>query len=139
MPIVAPTHPVSVTAKSENEGIVISNVARTIAVGDQSGMHIPLYGKRPGTTSIKVALESSHEELSGTEYIHVDVIRSFALIPWITGLGWLCFFLWSSSFYPQVFENQRRNSVVGLNLDSALWCVKRLLCLCASFAVLAPP
>lgn len=121
MPIVAPTKDVRISAKSENERIAISNVIKTIPAGDQSGDHVPIFGKHPGSTTVKVTLESQHEELSGSKHIHVDVIRSFTLIPWITGLGWLCFFLWSSSFYPQVFENQRRNSVIGLNLDSALW------------------
>ncbi|KAI9127974.1 hypothetical protein K1719_000967 [Acacia pycnantha] len=32
-------------------------------------------------------------------------------------LGWLTFVCWSFSFYPQVFLNYRRKSVVGLNFD----------------------
>ncbi|EOY02647.1 PQ-loop repeat - like 2 [Theobroma cacao] len=32
-------------------------------------------------------------------------------------LGWLAFFSWSISFYPQVILNFRRKSVVGLNFD----------------------
>ncbi|KAM0940247.1 putative lysosomal cystine transporter [Dioscorea sansibarensis] len=32
-------------------------------------------------------------------------------------LGWLAFFSWSFSFYPQVILNFRRKSVVGLNFD----------------------
>ncbi|KAK9113539.1 hypothetical protein Syun_020336 [Stephania yunnanensis] len=32
-------------------------------------------------------------------------------------LGWLAFFAWSFSFYPQVILNYRRKSVVGLNFD----------------------
>ncbi|CAE7558865.1 unnamed protein product [Symbiodinium pilosum] len=32
-------------------------------------------------------------------------------------LGWTYFFAWSVSFYPQVFLNIRRQSVVGLSLD----------------------
>eukprot|EP00439_Symbiodinium_sp_Y106_P086646 s60_g34.t2 len=32
-------------------------------------------------------------------------------------LGWTYFFAWSVSFYPQVFLNIRRRSVVGLSLD----------------------
>lgn len=31
--------------------------------------------------------------------------------------GWLAFFLWSISFYPQVVLNYQRKSVVGLNFD----------------------
>ncbi|OVA17590.1 Lysosomal cystine transporter [Macleaya cordata] len=32
-------------------------------------------------------------------------------------LGWIAFFSWSFSFYPQVILNFRRKSVVGLNFD----------------------
>ncbi|XP_056415163.1 cystinosin [Hyla sarda] len=32
-------------------------------------------------------------------------------------IGWIYFFAWSVSFYPQVFENWRRKSVVGLSFD----------------------
>uniref|UniRef100_A0AAV1UVN5 Cystinosin n=1 Tax=Peronospora matthiolae TaxID=2874970 RepID=A0AAV1UVN5_9STRA len=32
-------------------------------------------------------------------------------------LGWLYFFCWSVSFYPQLFVNHERQSVVGLSLD----------------------
>ncbi|XP_050230947.1 cystinosin homolog [Mercurialis annua] len=32
-------------------------------------------------------------------------------------LGWIAFFSWSISFYPQVILNFRRKSVVGLNFD----------------------
>ncbi|KAI9983505.1 hypothetical protein PInf_007536 [Phytophthora infestans] len=32
-------------------------------------------------------------------------------------IGWIYFFCWSVSFYPQVFLNRQRRSVVGLSLD----------------------
>ncbi|KAG6614397.1 Lysosomal Cystine Transporter (LCT) Family [Phytophthora cinnamomi] len=32
-------------------------------------------------------------------------------------VGWIYFFCWSVSFYPQVFLNRQRRSVVGLSLD----------------------
>uniref|UniRef100_A0A673X5L0 Cystinosin, lysosomal cystine transporter n=2 Tax=Salmo trutta TaxID=8032 RepID=A0A673X5L0_SALTR len=32
-------------------------------------------------------------------------------------IGWIYFLAWSISFYPQVYENWRRKSVVGLNFD----------------------
>ncbi|RLN54123.1 hypothetical protein BBJ29_009430 [Phytophthora kernoviae] len=32
-------------------------------------------------------------------------------------IGWIYFFCWSVSFYPQVFLNRQRQSVVGLSLD----------------------
>ncbi|XP_059641317.1 cystinosin homolog [Cornus florida] len=43
--------------------------------------------------------------------------NSFPLEVLYNVLGWLAFFSWSISFYPQVILNFRRKSVVGLNFD----------------------
>ena len=32
-------------------------------------------------------------------------------------VGWVYFVAWTLSFYPQIYENWRRKSVVGLNFD----------------------
>ena len=36
-------------------------------------------------------------------------------------LGWSYFFAWSLSFYPQVFDNRRRQSVVGMSFEYQLF------------------
>ena len=36
-------------------------------------------------------------------------------------IGWTYFFLWSVSFYPQIFENHTRQSVAGLNMDFVIF------------------
>ncbi|XP_076880202.1 cystinosin isoform X2 [Brachyhypopomus gauderio] len=45
------------------------------------------------------------------------VIRSNALAVINQIIGWIYFLAWSVSFYPQIYENWRRHSVVGLNFD----------------------
>ncbi|XP_072516389.1 cystinosin isoform X2 [Salminus brasiliensis] len=45
------------------------------------------------------------------------VVRSKILAVINQIIGWIYFLAWSISFYPQVFENWRRKSVVGLNFD----------------------
>lgn len=42
--------------------------------------------------------------------------------------GWLYFFSWSVSFYPQFFLNLRKKSVVGLSLDYASLNVMGFIC-----------
>ncbi|XP_026544294.1 cystinosin [Notechis scutatus] len=44
--------------------------------------------------------------------IHSNAIRIVDQV-----IGWIYFLAWSVSFYPQVFENWRRKSVVGLSFD----------------------
>ncbi|XP_027025691.1 cystinosin [Tachysurus fulvidraco] len=45
------------------------------------------------------------------------VIRSKVLDVINQIIGWIYFLAWSISFYPQVYENWKRKSVVGLNFD----------------------
>uniref|UniRef100_A0A8D0L2W3 Cystinosin n=1 Tax=Sphenodon punctatus TaxID=8508 RepID=A0A8D0L2W3_SPHPU len=44
--------------------------------------------------------------------IHSNLVRIIDQV-----IGWIYFVAWSISFYPQVFENWRRKSVVGLSFD----------------------
>ncbi|XP_072475097.1 cystinosin isoform X2 [Notamacropus eugenii] len=49
--------------------------------------------------------------------VHFLVFRS-RVLDWLSRIiGWIYFVAWSISFYPQVFENWRRKSVVGLSFD----------------------
>ena len=52
-----------------------------------------------------------------TEYIHFTVVHSGFLEILSIIIGWLYFIAWSISFYPQIFLNFYRRSVVGLNFD----------------------
>ncbi|XP_066552450.1 cystinosin isoform X2 [Amia ocellicauda] len=49
--------------------------------------------------------------------IRFMVVRSNVLDIISQVIGWIYFLAWSISFYPQVYENWRRKSVVGLNFD----------------------
>nr|ACO14789.1 Cystinosin homolog [Caligus clemensi] len=49
--------------------------------------------------------------------IKVKVMKSEALDIFSQVIGWSYFIAWSISFYPQVYENWRRKSVIGLNFD----------------------
>ncbi|XP_071343457.1 cystinosin [Trachinotus anak] len=44
--------------------------------------------------------------------VHSNVVSVISQV-----IGWIYFLAWSVSFYPQVWENWRRKSVVGLNFD----------------------
>ncbi|XP_078279929.1 cystinosin [Rhinoraja longicauda] len=69
---------------------------------------------------VTIFLESSNGSSNETRTlarIHFLVIRSSVLNLLIQVIGWVYFFAWSISFYPQVIENWRRKSVVGLNFD----------------------
>ncbi|GFT43590.1 cystinosin [Nephila pilipes] len=50
-------------------------------------------------------------------FVRVGVYKIYGWIVVSIVIGWLYFICWSVSFYPQVIENYRRKSVVGLNFD----------------------
>ena len=76
---------------------------------------------KPGNAKISFSLPQIEDYLKITgiqdTYIHVYVIRSHPLDIFNDVIGWIYFVAWSVSFYPQIFENIRRRSVVGLNFD----------------------
>lgn len=50
-------------------------------------------------------------------FLRITVANSNALIYISVVVGWIYFVAWSVSFYPQVWINYKRQSVVGLNFD----------------------
>ncbi|XP_071041219.1 cystinosin isoform X2 [Parasteatoda tepidariorum] len=50
-------------------------------------------------------------------YIRVGVYKYDAWNVISSIIGWLYFIAWSVSFYPQIIENYKRKSVIGLNFD----------------------
>ncbi|XP_054452860.1 cystinosin [Anoplopoma fimbria] len=63
-------------------------------------------------------LLSNNTDLNSLSFrIHFMVVHSSVLSVISQVIGWIYFLAWSVSFYPQVWENCRRKSVVGLNFD----------------------
>ncbi|XP_033222103.1 cystinosin homolog isoform X2 [Belonocnema kinseyi] len=50
-------------------------------------------------------------------FLRITVEKSDVLNHVSTVVGWLYFLAWSVSFYPQIYSNYKRKSVVGLNFD----------------------
>ncbi|KAK9720581.1 PQ loop repeat [Popillia japonica] len=50
-------------------------------------------------------------------FLRVTVFKNGALDIFSTVIGWIYFVAWSISFYPQIYINYRRKSVIGLNFD----------------------
>ncbi|KAG8450398.1 hypothetical protein GDO86_002887 [Hymenochirus boettgeri] len=59
----------------------------------------------------------SNSSLSSRARIRFLVIHSRGVEILEQIIGWIYFLAWSVSFYPQVFENWKRKSVVGLSFD----------------------
>lgn len=50
-------------------------------------------------------------------YLRVTVYKSKFLDTFSIVIGWIYFAAWSVSFYPQIYINYKRQSVIGLNFD----------------------
>ncbi|KFP01898.1 Cystinosin, partial [Calypte anna] len=65
---------------------------------------------------VTVYLYAINSNLTGPR-IQFQVIHSIIVRYADEVIGWIYFLAWSVSFYPQLFENWRRKSVVGLSFD----------------------
>lgn len=52
-----------------------------------------------------------------TSFVRVKVVHSNTISILVVITGWVYFFAWSISFYPQIWLNYKRSSVEGLNFD----------------------
>lgn len=52
-----------------------------------------------------------------TVFLRITVMHSHAINVISYIMGWIYFAAWSVSFYPQIYINFKRKSVVGLNFD----------------------
>lgn len=50
-------------------------------------------------------------------FVRVTIEISDSLYHISSVVGWIYFLAWSVSFYPQIYSNYKRKSVVGLNFD----------------------
>ncbi|XP_067678339.1 cystinosin-like [Haliotis asinina] len=92
----------------------IPNVTVTTEV---TKVTVNVTGVSPG--HLNLGVNSSAEELEDLDdqFVRVDIIHSSALSVINAVIGWMYFVAWSVSFYPQVYSNFKRKSVVGLNFD----------------------
>lgn len=83
--------------------------------GDQTRVII-INGRHQG--HLVVTARSEQVNVSSIyDFLLIDIARSRTLNVFIQLVGWVYFFAWSISFYPQIILNFRRQSVIGLNFD----------------------
>ncbi|KAG8227423.1 hypothetical protein J437_LFUL000432 [Ladona fulva] len=100
-----------------HEGLVELN-PKNVSLADlpDQSWTILLSGISPGHAEV-VANASSKEIDTSRAFAIVTVEHSFEIGIVSQVVGWIYFAAWSVSFYPQVYINWKRKSVVGLNFD----------------------
>ncbi|XP_059099030.1 cystinosin homolog [Tigriopus californicus] len=95
---------------------IVANISDLDLVGPVASFFIPLVPVNPGETVL--LLHSSDTDLDvRNAFIRITVSKAEWLNVVSDVVGWLYFVAWSASFYPQIFQNWKRQSVVGLNFD----------------------
>lgn len=107
----------NVTIVLDPEFTKIANVSpETITVNGSSKWPVKICAQSPGYTSILAQVNGS-TSLEDEAVVHVFVGKIGILKLIAFAVGWIYFSAWSISFYPQMYENYTRRSVVGLNFD----------------------
>uniref|UniRef100_A0A182YGH5 Cystinosin n=1 Tax=Anopheles stephensi TaxID=30069 RepID=A0A182YGH5_ANOST len=80
--------------------------------------HISLHGLRAGIFDLLAHLTPSSNVIDLSQaFVRVTVAKSWTLINVSSVIGWTYFLAWTWSFWPQIWENRTRASVVGLSFD----------------------
>ncbi|XP_026751508.1 cystinosin homolog isoform X3 [Galleria mellonella] len=75
------------------------------------------YGKSPGHSEVTFNVTPTGFVNLDTVFLRITVMHSHAINVISYIMGWIYFAAWSVSFYPQIYINFKRKSVVGLNFD----------------------
>uniref|UniRef100_A0A4Y0BWF2 Cystinosin n=1 Tax=Anopheles funestus TaxID=62324 RepID=A0A4Y0BWF2_ANOFN len=79
---------------------------------------ISLHGLRAGIFDLLAHLSPSSALIDQSQaFVRVTVAKSWSLISASSVIGWAYFLAWTWSFWPQIWENRTRASVVGLSFD----------------------
>jgi len=105
---------VSLSFSIDNDGVIqdippvtiSKSVNATLAILPKTAGHVVI---TPNTTATGIRTNEG--------FVRVTVMKSKALDILSTIVGWVYFVAWSVSFYPQIYENFKRKSVIGLNFD----------------------
>lgn len=113
------TAPLQINFYEKHEQIVITPDRFTVPANNNLfTQQINIAGESPG--HFEVVGNSSTPNTNVDEsnlFIRIRVAHSAAIVLISLVVGWIYFAAWSISFYPQIWYNFKRKSVVGLNFD----------------------
>lgn len=78
---------------------------------------ISVLGRRPGSVDVSAEAQPNETWITENVFFRVQVANSMPIVYISSVFGWIYFIAWSISFYPQIYTNFKRKSVVGLNFD----------------------
>ncbi|KJE93848.1 cystinosin-like protein [Capsaspora owczarzaki ATCC 30864] len=124
-----PLSDVTVLLRSSNEAIVnIQTLTVTLPANSTAQVIAYASALGAGNPDLKFTMGGADPAFRGDLSLGISIVKNKPLSIVITVIGWIYFVAWSISFYPQVYENFRRKSVVGLNFDFLAYNITGFLC-----------
>ena len=103
----------------------------TIQKNSTRSIFIPLHSKKvAGHCTMSFRSPSLELKDLFKEQIHIKVVHDIFLGYLSIILGWAYFICWSVLYYPQIYKNYERLSVVGLSFDYLALNMTGHLCYC---------
>ncbi|CAD1471977.1 unnamed protein product, partial [Heterotrigona itama] len=96
---------------------LISVTPSTFIITGSDIKNISVKGLSAGHSIVNLNVTPSYITNFSQAFVRVTVEKSDVLYHISTVVGWIYFLAWSVSFYPQIYSNYKRKSVVGLNFD----------------------
>ncbi|XP_050401980.1 cystinosin isoform X2 [Patella vulgata] len=112
------TYEIGSEIKFEQDTKLIRDVPN-VTIPANSTEKVPFLVKSESPGHVILGINSTSTELQDLKdvYVRIDVYHSTMLVVINSVIGWIYFVAWSVSFYPQVYSNFKRKSVIGLNFD----------------------
>ncbi|XP_004533588.1 cystinosin homolog isoform X1 [Ceratitis capitata] len=109
---------VFVQLKKQHEALVeLEPNYFSISASNPKNITVDVLGVRPGHLEITAESVPNDAWIVEDLFVRITVANSEAVIYTSIVFGWIYFVAWSISFYPQIYINFKRKSVVGLNFD----------------------
>ncbi|XP_014093036.1 cystinosin homolog isoform X1 [Bactrocera oleae] len=89
----------------------------TISASNPQNRTVSVRGLQLGHLDVTATSVPDESWIVDDLFIRITVAKSEPIIYTSIVFGWIYFLAWSISFYPQIFINFKRKSVVGLNFD----------------------
>lgn len=106
----------NITYHSSNVSLIIHLPETVVLAAENPSSYFEVQAKSVG--QVTAYLYSNNSEIQSLQTrMRFLVVRSNVLDVINQIIGWIYFLAWSISFYPQAYENWKRQSVVGLNFD----------------------
>jgi len=111
--------PATIKFEATSNGVVSIHPTSVKVTKNLANFTIAFEATDAGRTTVKAVADNSSAQQVDVKnaFVRFTVQHSKSLDVFSQVIGWIYFVAWSISFYPQIYENWKRKSVIGLSFD----------------------